>query len=320
MGKFKVVITARSFGQGNDEPFRILRDNDCEAVKIAVEKPLKAAELIPLIKDADALIAGNDEVSKEVIEAADNMKVISRYGVGYDNVDLEAAAKKGITVTNTPNTNDNSVADLAFALILSLARDIPKVNSMVKEGGWKRTMGTEIWNKTLGIVGLGRIGKGLVKRAKGFNMNILCYELYPDQQFGEEYGVKYCSLEEVLKNSDAISIHVPLLPSTKNLIGEKELAMMKPSAFIVNTARGGIINEQALYEALSKKVIAGAALDATEQEPPVGSPLLTLDNIIMTSHVGGYTSDAVTNMGVSAATNAVLVLTNQPGASIVSKK
>jgi D-3-phosphoglycerate dehydrogenase len=320
MAKYKVIITARSFGQVNDEPFQILRDNDCEPCKIPTEKPLKADELIPLVKDADALIAGNDEVNKKVIEAAPMLKVISRYGVGYDNVDLEAAAKKGIVVTNTPNTNDNSVADLAFAHILSLARNIPNVNNMVKGGGWKRTMGTEIWGKTLGVIGLGRIGKGLVKRAKGFNMNILCYELYPDEAFGKEYDVKYCSLEEVLKNSDAISIHVPLLPSTRNLIGEKELSIMKPSAFIVNTARGGIINEQALYEAVSKKVIAGAALDATEQEPPVGSSLLKLDNVIMTSHVGGYTSDAVSNMGKSAARNAVLILTNQPGASIVRKK
>lgn len=318
MQKYKVLITARSFGQGDDEPFRILRDNGCEPVKSSSSKPLTADELAPLVEDVDALIAGNDIVSAQVIEAAKKLKVISRYGVGYDNVDLAAAGKKGIVVTNTPNTNDNSVADLAFALIMSVARGIPSVHNIVKEGKWSRVMGVEMWGKTLGVIGLGRIGKGLVQRAKGFNMNILCYEIYPDHEFGEKYGVKYCPLEELLKNSDAISIHVPLLPQTRNLIGEKELSMMKPTAILVNTARGGIVNEEALYQALSGKKIMGAALDVTEKEPPENSPLLTMDNIIITSHIGGYTSDAVRNMGVTAANNAVAILCSKPGAYIVN--
>jgi len=318
MFAYKVVITARSFGEGNDEPFGILRDAGFEYFKSRSDKPLTAEELIPLIEDADALIAGNDNVNEQVIASAKKLKVISRYGVGYDNVDLKAVKQRGIVVTNTPNTNDNSVADLAIALLLSLARNIPVVQSMVKQGEWKRTLGTEIWGKTFGIIGLGRIGKGVVKRAKGFNMRILCCEKFPDHDFAKEYGVEYCSLEEVLKQSDFISIHVPLLPETKHLINKEAFSMMKPGAFIVNTARGGIVDEAALYDALSFKRIAGAALDVTENEPLKGSPLLALDNIIITSHIGGYTSDAVKNMGVTAARNVVLVLNGEPGAHIVN--
>jgi len=320
MDGFKVVITARSFGQGDREPFRILEENGCQAVKIDADKPFSSSGMIPLVKDADALIIGNDTVDRDVIAAAEKLKVISRYGVGYDNVDLAAASQKGIAVTNTPNTNNNSVADLAIALALSLARSIPAVSAAVKEGKWSRVMGMEIWGKTLGVIGLGTIGKGVVMRARGFNMKALCYDVYQDTAFADRYGVKYCSLDELLKEADIISIHVPLMPSTRNLIGQKELAAMKKTALLINTARGGIINEDALYEALSNRRIAGAALDVTEHEPPSGSPLLNLDNIIITSHIGGYTNDAVRNMGVMAAENAVEVLKGMPCANIVNKK
>ncbi|MDK2806087.1 MAG: hypothetical protein PWQ94_1251 [Thermoanaerobacterium sp.] len=320
MSKYKVVITARSFGQSSDEPFNILKENDCEVVKIPVDRPLSADELIPLVKDADALIVGNDKVTEDVINAGTKLKIISRYGVGYDNIDLDAAKRKGVVVTNTPNTNDNSVADLTIGLMLVLARNILAVDRIVKGGEWKRIMGTEIYGKTLGIIGLGRIGKGVAKRAKGFSMKILCYDVYPDQEFAEEYNITYCSLEELLKNSDIVSIHVPLMPATKGLIGEKELNMMKPTAFLINAARGGIVDERALYNALSNKIIAGAALDATEKEPPVGSPLLKLDNVIITSHIGGYTAEAVNNMGIVAANNVVLTLNNKQGAYIVNAK
>lgn len=316
MSKYKVIVTARSFGQSSDEPFKILMENNCEVFKNPNDKPLTAEELIPLVQEADAIIVGNDTVNADVINAGKKLKVISRYGVGYDNVDLSAAKQNGIIVTNTPNTNNDSVADLAFSLILSLARHVPNINNMVKNGKWKRIMGTQVFGKTLGVIGLGKIGKGLVQRAKGFNMDILCYEMYPDYEFGEKHGIKYCSLEEVLKNSDFISTHVPLTPQTRSMIGEEELSLMKQTAFIINTARGGIIDEAALYNALLSKSIAGAGLDVTEKEPPVGSPLLTLDNIIMTSHIGGYTTEAVNNMGVMAAENVVQVLNSNPGISL----
>lgn len=318
MGEYKVVVTARSFGEGNNEPFRILEEAGCEVFKNKSEKPLTSDELIPIVEDADALIAGNDIIDAKVIISAKKLKVISRYGVGYDNVDLKAAKERGIIVTNTPNANDNSVADLTFALILSLARNIPVVSNTVKEGGWSRIIGTEIWGKTMGIIGSGRIGKEVAQRAKGFNMNILCFDKYPDYKFAKECGIKYCEFDELLKSSDFISIHVPLMPETKHLFNSKTLAMMKPGAFLVNTARGSIIDEIALYEVLKEKRISGAALDVMEKEPPKGSPLLELDNIIITPHIGGYTFDAVRNMGVTAARNVALVLNNKPGAFIIN--
>lgn len=317
MGKYKVIVTARSFGKGNREPFTILEESGCAVMKYSNDRPLSSDELIPLIDSADAIIVGNDQVDSKVISAGKRLKVISRYGVGYDNIDLNAAKERSIVVTNTPDTNTNSVADLAFALILSLERSIPVVSNMVKDGGWERILGTEVWGKTLGVIGLGRIGKGLVKRAKGFNMNIFCYDIYPDNAFARQYGVNYCTLEELLRKSDMISIHLPLLPSTKELIGEKELSMMKSTAIIVNTSRGGIIKEDSLYKALSNKMIAGAALDVMENEPPKDNPLLKLDNVIITSHIGGYTAEAVRNMGITAAKNVTLILNGKPGAFIV---
>lgn len=315
--KYKVLITARSFGEGSDEPFRILKDAGCQVHKHPGDKPLSAKELIPMAGDVNALIVGNDTVSVAVISAAKELRVISRYGAGYDNIDLESASRRGIIVTYTPYTNTNSVAELALALMLCLARSIPAVNSIVKQGGWKRVLGTEMWGKTLGIIGMGQIGKGVTLRAKGFNLKILSYDLFPDYEFSEKNEVRYCTLEELYKEADFISIHLPLLPSTRHLINQEAIDMMKPGAFIVNTARGGIINEVALYNSLREKKIAGAALDVTEEEPLKASPLLELDNIIITSHIGGYTSDAVKNMGVTAAMNVVLTLNGEQGAHVV---
>lgn len=305
---YKVIVTARSFGQANDAPIKLLEEHGCEVVRVATGKPMSAEELIPHIADADAVIAGLDVYGKDVIDAAKNLKVISRYGVGYDKVDICAARAKNVAVTITPGANENSVADLAMALMLSAARHVPAVNDGVKAGGWGRTLGGEMWQKTLGVIGLGRIGKGVVKRAKGFGMDVLCYEKYPDEAFGKEYGVTYTGLDTLLKNSDFITVHVPLLPDTKNLISDKEFDVMKNTAVVVNTARGGIIDEAALATALKEGKIAAAALDATEQEPPVGSPLLDIPNCIITSHIGGFTRDAVNNMGMMAAQNAIDIL------------
>jgi len=317
MAKFKVVITARSFGQNDDTPFKILHENGFETVKIPVDRPLSAEELIAHVKYADAIIVGNDSVTKEVIDAAGNLKMISRYGVGYDNVDLAEAKRRGIVVTNTPNTNDNSVADLVFALALAMARQIPAVSATVKSGGWNRLMGYELWNKTMGVVGTGKIGRGVIQRARGFNMRVLCCDVKPDQDITGQFGAIYCSLHDLLKESDVVSIHVPLNKDTKGFIGKIELELMKPTAFLINTARGGIVDEQALYEALAAKTIAGAALDVMEHEPPAGSPFLELENCLITPHIGGYTTDAIKNMGVTAANNVVYVFNNQPGAYIV---
>ena len=307
--RFRVAVTARSFGEGCDEPYAILRAAGCEVYKSSLDRPLNSAELAAFIKDADALIAGNDQVDAAAINAAPRLKVISRYGVGLDNYDLAAATARGVVVTNTPGTNDNSVADLTFALLLALARGIPRANELVKGGRWRRVLGDEIWGKTLGIIGLGRIGRGVAQRANGFDMAVLGCDVVRDAKWAEANHVAFVDLDELLHRSDFVSVHVPRLPATAGLIGRRELGLMKPTAYVINTARGGIIDEEALFEALTTGRIAGAGLDVLEHEPDTGSPLTKLDNVIVTAHIGGYTRDAVRNMGVLAARNVVDVLT-----------
>jgi D-3-phosphoglycerate dehydrogenase len=309
---FNVVITARSFGQSDPEPIKFLEANGCRIEKLKIANPLSAIELLPLVAEADGIIAGLDQYDASVIENAKNLRVISRYGVGYDKVDLAAAKRKGIAVTFTPGTNENSVADLAMTLLLSSSRNIVAMDKYVKNGSGTRIIGSEMWNKTLGIIGTGRIGKGVARRAKGFSMRLLAFDAYPDADFAKGIDLTYCSLDTLLRESDFISIHCPLTDDTRSLIDAAALAKMKPTAVLVNTARGGIVDEEALHDALTRKAIAAAALDVTVQDPPKGSPLLGLDNCIMTPHIGGYTSDAVLNMGILAAKNLIAVLKGEP--------
>jgi D-3-phosphoglycerate dehydrogenase len=311
--KFNVLVTARSFGKNDSHALSILESNGCSIIRSSADLPLTSEQLVPLIAEADALIAGNDEVDAQVIEAGKKLKIISRYGVGYDNIDLTAATRKGIPVTNTPGTNEQSVADLVFGLMLSVARQIPQVTGIVRAGRWDRRLGTEIWGKTLGIIGFGKIGRGVALRARGFNMQILVNDVYVDQGLAKEYGVTFVDREQVIKEADFLTLHAPSTPETKNMIGTQQLQMMKKSAILVNTARGSLIDEQALAEALNNNEIAGAALDVLEHEPPKNTDFLMLDNLLITSHIGGYTREATNLMSVLAAENVVKYLTgHQP--------
>jgi D-3-phosphoglycerate dehydrogenase len=306
MPTYKVVVTARSFGQGCEEPAAILRGAGCEIVKNPLDRPLNSTELAEMVHDADALICGNDTVDAAAIAAGTRLQVISRYGVGTDNIDVAFARARGIAVTNTPGTNENSVADHTMALILACARDIPKASGMVRGGKWARVLGVEVWQKTLGVLGTGRIGRGVVRRARGFDMRVLCYDVAPDEAWARDNGAVYTTLEQVLREADFLTLHLPLIAETRGLIGARELAWMKASAYLINTARGGILEENALCEALAAGRIAGAALDVLEKEPPpAGSLLPRLENVLITGHMAGYTTDAVRNMGVMAALNVV---------------
>lgn len=319
MPRYKVAVTARSFGEGSDDPITILQQADCEVIRNPLGRVLNSKELAEFIKDADALIAGNDQVDAAAINAGKKLRVISRYGVGLDNYDLEAAAARGIPVTITPGINDNSVADLAMGLLLACARGIPKADRLTKGGEWKRVPGVEIWRKTIGILGCGRIGRGVVRRARGFDMEVLCYDVNEDKEWAQSVGAGYTGFEKLLQKSDFVSIHIPLHPSTRQMIGRRELAMMKDSAYLINTARGEIINEKALYEALTTGKIAGAGLDVLTQES-ANNPLAKLDNVVLTAHMGAYTCDAVRNMGVLAARNVVDILTGVGSSYIVNKE
>ena len=303
----RILVTARSFGQSDDQPVQLLKGHGYDVIKLNNQKPLNAAGMRPEIHGFDAVIAGLDEIDRSVIENAPGLKVISRYGVGYDNVDLAAAREHGVIVTITPGTNHNSVADLAMALLLLAARRVPLTDQWAKTGR-KPQIGMDVWGKTIGIIGLGKIGRGVAVRARGFSMDILYYDTILDDDFAREHGIRYADPDEIYEKADFITIHTPLTEQTLHFIGAPQMAKMKRTVILINTARGGIIDEQALYEALRDGVIAAAALDVTENEPLADSPLLSLDNCIITPHIGSYTKEAVHRMGMTAAQNVIDVL------------
>lgn len=306
---YKVLVTARSFGKADDRAIKLLKENDCEVIRLPEDGEENMRDLLEKeIVTADGVIAGLEEYDKNLIDSAGRLKVISRYGVGYDKVDVEAARSKNIIVTITPGANGDSVADLAVALMLDVARNVTVMDDSFKSGEKKRPQGVELWGKTLGIIDAGRIGQGVARRSRGFNMEILCYDIYPNESFREEVNAKYVSLEELIRNSDFISIHSPLTDETRNMIGEKELKEMKQDAIIVNTARGGIIDEEALYYALKNGEIRGAALDALADEHKYPDKLVSLPNCILTPHAGAATKEAVSRMSYMAAENLIEVL------------
>jgi len=271
-------------------------------------KGLSEDELIELIPGVHGLLTGVDQVSEKFIRAADELKVISKFGAGVDNIDISAATAKGIIITRAPGTNSDSVADMAFALLFAVARKVVYAYDQVRSGKWPLIQSTELWNKTLGIIGIGQIGKRVALRAKGFNMRVLASDIAPDVTFVEEHNIELTDLSRLLEESDFITIHTPMTDETRNLIDKGELEKMKPTAFLVNTARGGIVNEDALYNALTSNTIAGAAFDVLIDEPPVDRKLIGLDNFIVTPHIAAFTREAITNMERLSAQNIIDVL------------
>jgi D-3-phosphoglycerate dehydrogenase len=256
-------------------------------------------ELREIVKDAQVLIVrSKTTVDKELINSASNLKAIVRAGVGIDNIDAEYAKSKNIQVINTPEAPSDSVAELAIGLMLSLLRQIPRGDSGVKAKKWekKELKGHELYGKTVGIVGCGRIGHRIAKLLKGFDLKVLVYDPHmPEKDLPE--GAEKAELEKLLTESDIITLHVPLLPATKGMIGEKEFSLMKETAYIINTARGPVIDEEALYNALKNKKIAGVALDVFWEKKPFNSKVMELDNIIFTPHLGGNTYEAQDRIG-----------------------
>jgi D-3-phosphoglycerate dehydrogenase len=267
--------------------------------------------LLAALPEASAiLIRSATKVDEEVIAAAPNLKVIARAGVGLDNVDVKAATTAGVMVVNAPTSNIISAAELTVGHILSLARFIPTAHESLAGGAWKRSKytGVELYEKTIGIIGLGRIGALITARLQAFGMNVVAYDPYVTAARAQQLGVTLLSLDELLKTSDFITIHMPRTPETTGMISTDQLALMKPTAFIVNVARGGLIDEDALYAALKSKRIAGAGLDVFVTEPPLDSPLLELDNVVLTPHLGASTDDAQEKAGVSVAKSVRLAL------------
>lgn len=285
------------------EGLKILKD--VAEFQIDVKTELKPGLLKEVIKDYDALIVRSaTKVNRDIISQADRLKVIGRAGVGLDNVDLDAATKKGIIVMNTPAGNTVSTAEHTMSMILALSRNIPQADASTKKGEWNRAkfMGVELYNKILGIIGLGRIGREVAKRALSFGMKVLAYDPFLSREVAESVGVEMVELEELLKESDYITVHTPLTSETKHMISTKEFSLMKKGTRIINCARGGIIDEAAFIKAVQEGRVAGGALDVFEKEPlSSDNPLLKLDNVITTCHLGASTEEAQVNVAVEIA-------------------
>ncbi|MFC2025096.1 phosphoglycerate dehydrogenase [Chloroflexota bacterium] len=305
---FKVLSTSPTFGYYVSEPLEYLKKHGCEVELVPQGEKLSEEELIESVKECSALIVGVEKITEPVIQASGKLKIIAKHGAGVDNIDIKVAASRGIVVINASGANSEAVADLTIGLFLSLARSIPFADHSVKEGKWPRIVGVPLNGKVLGIIGLGQIGKKVVKRASGFDMKVLVYDVLKDEAFAQKWGITYLSLDELLAESDFLSIHVPLSPSTRRLIGERELRLMKKEAFLLNISRGDIVDEEALYQVLKEGRIKGAALDVFSNEPPRESPLLKLDNVILTPHMGGYTFEALRETGMICARGIVNVL------------
>lgn len=319
MSKYTILATPRSYGKTDPAPIKLLEQNDCTVIRLPLDGGTLAEQLPQYISQADGIVAGLEEYPPELIRKGTKLKVISRYGVGYNNVDMPTAKEMGIAVCNTPGANSESVADLAMALMLNAARNVSRMDAVIRQGKKDKPIsGGEMWGKTLGVVGTGRIGKGVILRSAGFGMKVLGYDAYQDDRFMAEHGGTYVDLDTLFRESDFITLHAPLTDETKNMVNARLLSLMKPTAVIVNTARGGIIDEEALYEALKNGQIAGAALDATVVEPPCDSPLVELPNCILTPHAGAATREAANNMGMMASQSVLDVLEGRPCRYIVS--
>lgn len=305
----KILVTPRSFHRFKHKAYPLMESQGYEILENTTGRTLSEGELLEYAKqNVVGIIVGIDPLPESTLRQFTRLKAISKYGVGLDNIDLVTAAELGIKVKNAVGTNNISVAELTIGFLFCLARHIPSTAVDVKNGKWTRIVGTEITGKTMGLVGLGRIGNEVALRARGLMMSVCAYDPFvEDDEFFEKHQIRRChSLEELLRSSDVVSLHLPCNQETRHLINSKTLAMMKPTAFLLNTSRGELINEDDLYEALINKVIAGAGSDVFSSEPPSsGEKLLKLDNFLLTSHIGALTDEAVERM-VMVSTNNLL--------------
>ncbi len=315
----KILVTPTSMQPGkNTKALERLEHFTSNLVFNQMGRPLSEDELIPLLKDCDGYIAGLDDVTKKVIESSPRLKVISRYGTGTDRVDLKTAREHHITVTNTPGANAEAVGELAFGLALSIARKIPSLSFQTSKGEWTRSTGMELAGKTIGIIGLGAIGRVVARCAHGFSMNVISYDPFMDISYASEHSIKICGFEELLSQSDIITLHLPLTAQTRHMINTDTIPIMKNNVILINASRGGIIDEAAVCDALKAGKIGGLGLDAFEKEPPFDSPLLALDNVVATPHTGAHTKEATENMAALAVENLINVLTNKVCSYIVN--
>jgi D-3-phosphoglycerate dehydrogenase len=311
---YRVLVTARSFCNTPGVHHDFLTEHGCEIVMAAHAHPLASSELARLIPGFDGAILGLDICDSSVIEHADRLRVISRYGAGFSEIDLEAASERGIAVTNAPGANALAVAELAIGLMFCLARGLPKSISSARENVWHRQLGWELTGKTLGLIGLGAVGREVAIRAQALRMKVIAFD-----PFAKPQGIPMLELNEILEQSDVISLHAPLTPDTNQLINHEKIARMRNGAILINTARGGLLDEVALEQALHSGKLAGAAADTLEEDPPEDHPLLQLENFLYTPHIGANTLQSVERTGLMAAQNLIAILRGEPCEHIVNR-
>ncbi|MGI6034203.1 MAG: 2-hydroxyacid dehydrogenase [Limnochordia bacterium] len=321
MSKPKVFVTQNIPQAGLD-----LLMKECEVFVNTEDRVLSKGEIMERLKGMDGMLCLlTDEIDGEIMDAEPNLKVISNYAVGFNNINVDEATKRGIPITNTPGVLTETTADFAWTLLMGIARRLVEADKFTRAGkfkGWRPRLllGSDIYGKTIGIVGMGRIGQAMARRAKGFNMNILYYDEYrPDAKLEKELGITYAPFDELLQKSDYVSIHVPLMESTHHFIGERELKLMKKSAYLINSARGPIVDEKALVKALKEKEIAGAGLDVFEDEPELAPGLAELDNVVIAPHIASATVETRSKMATMAAEGCLSVLKGEKPVNLVNE-
>jgi len=299
----RILITPRSFGKTDPAPFELLREAGYEIVRNTTGAILTKEAMLKAVSSVCGVIIGVDPLDRDVLAAGRKIRAVAKYGVGTDNIDIPYANERGIKLSVTAGANANAVADYAFALMLACARRVCEIDALCHRRDWGKRIGADLFGKTLGIFGLGAVGKGVAKRARGFDMKILAYDVFWDDAFAKANGVRRADPDTIFSECDFISLHLPLNSATYGFIGAGAFARMKQTAVLINTARGGLIDEPALVDALSGQKILAAGIDVFEEEPPANEALYTLKNLIMGSHCAASTTGASEAMSLMAAQN-----------------
>lgn len=314
----KILVTARSVANA-PAALEAMRAAGHEVIIKTSPTPFDPGWIAEQLRGIDALVFAMEPVSAAALDGTDRLRIIARPGVGFDTVDIEAATRKGVIVTVAAGTNDQSVADFAMGLLLQATRGIAIANESVQQHGWERVTGTEAWGKTLAVIGMGRIGKGMARRARGFDMKVLAVSPRTDEAFAQQHGVRYVSFDEAIEQADFVSLHAPLTPDTDNLIDAGALARMKRGAYLINTSRGGLVDEAALAEAVRSGHLAGAAVDVLRsQGAGSASPLIGVPGIIVTPHMATFTVEATQRVAMSVAQSVIAALRGDAPEHIVN--
>jgi D-3-phosphoglycerate dehydrogenase / 2-oxoglutarate reductase len=312
MAGARVLVTPRAFLDLEGEHLEILKKAGYEIVANPRPRALTEDEMAAYIPNMDAIIVGDDPVTHRVLDRATGLKVISKFGAHVDNIDVDVAAARKIPVTFTPGVTHPAVAELTIGLIFALLRSIPHMDRDVHAGKWATVAGSELMGKTLGIVGMGGIGKEVAKRALALGMNVMGFDMHPDESFAEHHGIEYVPADELLKNSDIVSLHLGLNPETRGWLSKMRVARIRPGAYLINTGRPELIDEGAVLDALRGQRIRAAAFDLPGEENQFAVPLLSQENVLVSCHAGSNTEESLRRQAVMSAENVVAVLSGQP--------